>query len=221
MRRFAENLTFNNLFQLQYEELIKGFKLKGNWHSDFFKNDGDIVLELGCGKGEYTTGLGERYPDKNFIGVDIKGSRLYLGLKHARDHELNNIAFIRTRINLVEMCFGKNEISEIWITFPDPQPRDTRAKKRLTSSWFLNSYKKFLKPDGIIHLKTDNIIVFESTLDVIQEEKHELLYKTDDVYSEGFSNELTQIQTYYEKKWIVYGTRIKYLKFKLNKDGKS
>ncbi len=219
LRRFAENLTFDNLFQLHYEELIQGFNLKGNWHSDFFKNDGDIVLELGCGKGEYTIGLAERYPDRNFIGVDIKGSRLYLGLKHARDHKLKNVAFIRTRINLVEMCFGKDEVSEIWITFPDPQPRDTRAKKRLTSSWFLNSYRKFLKPGGIIHLKTDNIIFFESTLDVIQEEKHELLYKTDDVYNEDFNNELTQIQTYYEKKWIEYGTRIKYLKFKLNQYG--
>lgn len=219
LQRFAENLTFDNLFQAHYEELKQGFPLKGKWHSDFFKNDGDIILELGCGKGEYTTGLAERYPDKNFIGVDIKGSRLYLGLKYARDHGLKNVAFIRTRINLLEMCFGENEISEIWITFPDPQPRDVRAKKRLTSSWFLSSYRKFLKPGAIIHLKTDNIIFFESTLDVIKAEGHEILFQTDDAYHEGFDNELTQIQTYYEKKWLDYGTKIKYLEFKLNPNG--
>lgn len=220
LQRFAENLTFDNLFQLYYDELKQGFPLKGKWHQDFFKNDGDIVLELGCGKGEYTTGLAERYPEKNFIGVDIKGSRLYLGLKHSRDHGLKNVAFIRTRINLLDMCFGENEISEIWITFPDPQPREAKAKKRLTSSWFLNSYRKFMKPEGIIHLKTDNIIFFESTLDIIKEEGHEILFQTDDAYHEDIDNELTQIQTYYEKIWLDYGTKIKYLEFKLNQDGR-
>jgi len=140
---------------------------------------------------------------------------MYLGLKYARDNGLSNVAFVRTRINLIEMVFGKNEVSEIWITFPDPQPRDVKARKRLTSAWFLNSYKKFLKPGGIIHLKTDNIIFFESTLDVIEEQGCELLYSTYDVYAEGFDNELTQIQTYYEKKWLDHGTKIKYMKFRI------
>lgn len=216
LQRFAENLTFTNLFQLTYDQLIEGFDLKGNWAADFFKNDNDIVLELGCGKGEYTIGLAKRYPNKNFIGIDVKGSRLYLGLKEARDEKMNNVAFIRTRINLIEMCFGKDEIAEIWITFPDPQPRDTIAKKRLTSQWFLSMYEKFLIPGGIIHLKTDNIIFFESTRDVIKENKHKLLYSNYDIYSEGFENELTQIQTYYEKKWLDRGTKIKYLKFQIN-----
>jgi len=217
LQRFAENLTFDNLFQLQYEELVKGFDLKGNWSKNFFKNDNDIVLELGCGKGEYTIGLAKKYPDKNFIGIDIKGSRMYLGLKEARDDKMRNVAFIRTRINLIEMCFGKDEISEIWITFPDPQPRDTLAKKRLTSPWFLAMYKKFLKPGGIIHLKTDNIIFFESTLDVIKENEYQLLYSSYDIYNEGIDDELTRIQTYYEKKWLARGTKIKYLKFKINR----
>ena len=192
LRRFAENLTFDNLFQPYYESLVDGFPLQGKWHSDFFKNDNDIVLELGCGKGEYTIGLGEQNPNRNYIGIDIKGSRMYLGLKYARDHDLRNIAFIRTRINLIHMCFGPGEVSEIWITFPDPQARDTKAKKRLTSAWFLNSYSKFLKPGGIINVKTDNIIFYDSTLDVIEADGHELLFKTEDVYNEGFDNELTQ-----------------------------
>ena len=218
LQRFAENLTFDNLFQLQYEELIKGFDLKGNWSKNFFNNDNEIVLELGCGKGEYTIGLAKKYPDKNFIGIDIKGSRMYLGLKEAKDDKMNNVAFIRARINLIEMYFGKGEISEIWITFPDPQPRETIAKRRLTSSWFLNMYKKFLKPDGVIHLKTDNIIVFESTLDMIKEYEHELLYSSYDIYNEGIENELTRIQTFYEKIWLGRGTKIKYLEYKLNRN---
>ena len=164
-------------------------------------------------------GWEEQNPDRNYIGIDIKGSRMYLGLKYARDHDLKNIAFIRTRINLIHMCFGPGEVSEIWITFPDPQARDTKAKKRLTSPWFLNSYSKFLKPGGIINVKTDNIIFYDSTLDVIEADGHELLFKTEDVYNEGFDNELTQIQTYYEKKWLEHGTKIKYIKFRLKQDG--
>jgi len=215
LRRFAENLTFDNLFQLNYHELQQGFPLKGKWKEEHFKNNGEIVLELGCGKGEYTTGLAERYPERNFIGVDIKGARMYVGLKYAREHKLDNVAFIRTRINLIGMCFGPAEISEIWITFPDPQPRESKIRKRLTSSNYLRYYAGFLKPDGIIHLKTDNIIVYEDTLDLIRDEGHDLLFSTDDVYAQKLDNELTQIQTYYEKKWLDYGTRIKYLSFKL------
>ncbi|MCF6170873.1 MAG: tRNA (guanosine(46)-N7)-methyltransferase TrmB [Bacteroidales bacterium] len=212
---FAENETFGNLFQLQYEGLIKGFDLKGNWSGGFFKNENELVIELGCGKGEYTTGLAQRYPDKNFIGLDIQGARLWRGLKTAAEGKLKNVAFIRVRINLSPFCFGKNEVSEIWITFPDPRARKSDAKKRLTSPEFLERYKTFLKPGGIIHVKTDNIIFFENTLDVIGEGGHELLYATYDVYAEGFDNELTQIETFYEKKWRANGTKIKYLKFRL------
>lgn len=214
--RFAENLTFDNLFQRSFEELKNGFELKGNWAKSFFKNDGDIVLELGCGKGEYTVGLAQRYPEKNFIGIDIKGSRMNLGLNEAKNLSLKNVAYIRTRINLIEYCFGKDEVSEIWITFPDPQPRDIKAKKRLTSAWFLNHYSKFLKPGGIIHLKTDNIIFLESTLDIIRDYGHKIHTLNYDVYSSELDNEVTQIQTFYEKKWLDHGTKIKFLEFSLN-----
>lgn len=216
LAHFAENETFGNMFQLHYEKLVEGFDLKGNWKRDFFKNDNDIVLELGCGKGEYTTGLATRFPDRNFIGIDVKGARLWRGLKTAQEKKLKNVAFIRLRINLIPYCFGKNEISDIWITFPDPRPRRIDTKKRLTSHIFLERYKSFLKPGGIIHLKTDNIIFFENTLDVIKEGGQELLYATDDVYNEGIDNELTQIQTFYEKQWLANGTKIKYLKFRLS-----
>ena len=204
------------MFQLYYEQLLKGFHLKGNWSPDFFKNKNDLVLELGCGKGEYTTGLASRYPNKNFIGVDIQGARLWRGLKTAQEQNLKNVAFIRVRINLVPYIFNKDEVSEIWITFPDPRARKSDAKKRLTSPEFLERYQSFLKPGGIIHVKTDNIIFFENTLDVIQEGGHELLFKTYDVYDEGIDNEITQIQTFYEKIWLANGTKIKYLKFRLN-----
>lgn len=216
--RFKENLTFDNLFQLIYDELQDGFELKGKWAKSFFKNDGDIVLELGCGKGEYTLGLAQRYPEKNFIGIDVKGSRMNLGLNEAKDLGLTNVAFIRTRINLIEYYFDKNEVSEIWITFPDPQPRETKAKKRLTSAWFLNQYSKFLKPGGVIHLKTDNIIFLESTLDVIKEYGHEILSLNYDVYNSQMDNEVTQIQTYYEMIWLKNGTKIKFLEYRINSD---
>jgi len=203
------------MFQLYYEQLVKGFDLKGKWSSGFFKNQNELVLELGCGKGEYTTGLASRYPNRNFIGVDIQGARLWRGLKTAEEEQLKNVAFIRVRINLIPYIFGKDEVSEIWITFPDPRARKSDAKKRLTSPEFLEYYKTFLKAGGIIHVKTDNIIFFENTLDVIREGGHELLFSTYDVYDEGFDNELTQIQTFYEKKWLANGTKIKYLKFSL------
>ena len=173
-------------------------------------------MELGCGKGEYTTGLAGRYPNKNFIGVDIQGARLWRGLKTAEEEQLKNVAFIRVRINLIPYIFDKNEVSEIWITFPDPRARKSDAKKRLTSPVFLERFKNFLKPGGIIHVKTDNIIFFENTLDVIEEGGHELLFKSYDIYSEDIDNEVTQIQTFYEKKWLVNGTKIKYLKFRLS-----
>jgi tRNA (guanine-N7-)-methyltransferase len=218
LKRFAENMTFDNLFQYHYEEVKDGFFLKGKWGKAFFKNDQPIVLELGCGKGEYTIGLAKRYPDKNFIGIDIKGARMWRGLKTAKEEGLKNVAFVRTRINLVEYFFDTNEVSEIWITFPDPHARDRKARKRLTSPQFLNRYKKFLKHNGCIHLKTDNIVFFEYTLDVIKERNLELLLSSYDIYDGSIDNELTQIQTFYEKKWLEHGTKIKYLKFKLNHD---
>lgn len=215
LKRFAENETFNNLFQLNYEDVVRGFTMKSNWDAGFFRNKNPIILELGCGKGEYTVGLAQRHPENNYIGIDIKGARMWRGLKTASLENINNLAFIRIRINLVHLCFGKNEVSEIWITFPDPHPKEIRTRKRLTSPQFLKLYSQFLKPGGIIHLKTDNIIFLEYTLDMIREEGHDLLYLTYDVYAEELNNEVDQIQTYYENKWLKQGTKIKYLKFRL------
>ncbi len=214
-QRFTENLTFDNLFQLSYDEVIKGFRLKDKWATDFFKNDHPLILELGCGKGEYTVGLAKNNPDKNYIGVDIKGARMWRGLKTAHEENLTNVAFIRTRINLIEYYFGPDEVSEIWITFPDPHPRETKERKRLTSPQFLDRYRKLAKKDAIVHLKTDNIIMFDFTLDVIKEQKLELFYSSEDVYGEELYNEVTRIQTFYERKWLKHGTKIKYLKFSL------
>lgn len=220
LQHFAENETFDNMFQLSYEELTAGFKYRGCWSRDFFKNDNDIIVELGCGKGEYTVGLAKRFPDKNFIGVDIKGARIWRGLKNVEEGVVGNAAFIRSRINLIEFMFGPEEVSEIWITFPDPHPMISKSRRRLTSPRFIERYYKVLKPGGIINLKTDNIIFFEYTQDVIKEDGHKLLYHTYDVYGEENESVLTDIQTFYEKIWLKNGTKIKYLKFQLKERNK-
>ncbi len=214
LQRFAENRTFTNLFQYSFDDLKNGFPLKGKWR-DFFKNNHPIILELGCGKGEYTIGLAEKYPNKNFIGVDVKGARLWRGLKNAREKELDNVAFIRTQIDLIHFFFGKNEISEIWITFPDPQIKKKNERKRLTSPKFLNKYREFLKPKGIIHLKTDALLLYDYTIEVVEDEGYNILFTNEDVYNSGINNEVTSIQTFYEKKWLQYNTPIKYLQFEV------
>ncbi len=216
LQRFAENLTFSNLFQYRYEEVIKGFSLKGKWKQDFFKNDHPLTLELGCGKGEYTVGMARRYPERNFIGVDIKGARMWRGLKTAQEENLKNVAFVRTRIELSAYYFGEQEVDELWITFPDPQIKAVRERKRLTSERFLTRYALFLNPDAIIHLKTDALLLYDYTREVIEKGGHTLLDANEDIYGSGMDNEITQIQTFYEKKWLEYGTKIRYLSFKLN-----
>ena len=220
LKRFLENETFSNLFQPSREILLSdGFEMKGRWHTDYFKNTNPIVLELGCGKGEYTLALSERYPDKNFIGIDIKGARIWQGLVNARALNLSNVAFIRTRIDQIGYYFDKEELDEIWITFPDPQPRRIKEKKRLTSPQFLARYKPLLKKNHIIHLKTDNLLFYDYTMDVIKEGNHELLYENEDIYNSELDNEVTQIQTFYEKMWLKNGVKIKYLEFRINYDG--
>ncbi len=219
LQRFAENKTFSNMFELSYHEVKNGFPYKGKWRKDFFKNDHPLILELACGKGEYTVGLAERYPDKNFIGMDIKGARIWQGLVNAREKNLKNVAFVRTRIDQIGFYFDKEEIDEIWITFPDPQPRVRDEKRRLTSPQFLARYKPLLKKEHIIHLKTDNIIFYDYTLDVIKEGGHTLLYANEDIYHSELDNEVTQIQTFYEKMWLANGVKIKYLQFRLNQNG--
>lgn len=216
LQRFAENLTFDNLFQYNYEQLINlPFELKGRWKEDFFLNDHPITLELGCGKGEYTVGLAERYPGRNFIGFDIKGARLWKGLTMARQKGLGNVAFVRTKIDNINFFFESEEVSEIWITFPDPQPQLSRARKRLTSPLFLDRYRGILKPGGIIHLKTDSDLLYEYTLEVIREKSLPLHYHTNDLYAIGDEMEVKSLRTYYEQIWLSQGLTIKYIRFGL------
>ena len=209
--------TFKNCFTLFFENISKGFLLKGRWHSDYFKNPNPIVLELGCGKGEYTIGLSENNHSKNYIGVDIKGNRIWVGAKYAIENNLNNVAFLRTRIDFIEHCFLENEIDEIWITFPDPQPQSTRKRSRLTNPLFLNRYKKILKKGGLIHLKTDSTSLYEYTLQVIEENKNLIIWQTNNLYQNCPDNrqELIQIKTHYEKLFTDKGENIKYICFTL------
>lgn len=216
IRKFRENLTFECLIQPTTEEVLgKDHPIKGHWHEKVFKNQNPIVLELGCGKGEYTIALSQRNPDKNFIGVDIKGARLWKGAKYATENALPNVAFLRTRIEFITSLFAENEVSEIWVTFADPQPN--KPKKRLTSHQFLTKYKTFLKPDGIIHLKTDSILLHESTLEVIREGGHKLLEANNDIYApeSHVAEEITSIKTFYESQFLAKGMPITYLKFVL------
>ena len=215
LARFAENETFANLFQLTYEQITKeGFALKGKWNEEFFKNDNPIVLELGCGKGEYTVGLAKKYPNKNFIGIDIKGARLWRGCKTSNEDKMTNVAFVRTHIQMIESYFAQNEVSEIWITFPDPQLK--KPNKRLTCERFLKLYKNILKQDGIVHLKTDSQELYEYTKDeVLIPSKREILYNTNDLYNSDFKEDVIEIQTFYESMYLKIGKPITYLKFKL------
>ncbi len=216
--KFIEFDTFKNCFTLFFENISKGFLLKGRWHSDYFKNSNPLVLELGCGKGEYTIGLSENNHSKNYIGVDIKGNRIWVGAKYAIENNLNNVAFLRTRIDFIEHCFLENEIDEIWITFPDPQPQSTRKRSRLTNPLFLNRYKKILKKGGLIHLKTDSTSLYEYTLQVIEENKNLIIWQTDNLYQNCPDNrqELIQIKTHYEKLFTDKGENIKYICFTLS-----
>ena len=215
LARFAENETFANLFQLTYEQITKeGFALKGKWNKEFFKNDNPIVLELGCGKGEYTVGLAKKYPNKNFIGIDIKGARLWRGCKTSNEDKMTNVAFVRTHIQMIESYFAQNEVSEIWITFPDPQLK--KPNKRLTCERFLSLYKNILKSEGIVHLKTDSQELYEYTKDeVLIPTKREILYNTNDLYNSDFKEDVIEIQTFYEAMYLKIGKPITYLKFKL------
>lgn len=218
LKKFAEVSTFHNCFFLSFEQSKNdGLPLKGKWHKEFFKNDNPIVLELGCGKGEYTVGLAKRYPDKNFIGVDIKGNRIWTGAKEAVVNNMNNVAFVRTRIDFIEACFDKNEVSEIWITFPDPQPQKTRERKRLTNMLFISRYRNILNPSGTVNLKTDNEPFYDYTREVIKENNLIELDATNDLYANvGLRDEaLTNIKTHYEKIFSDKGFKICYLKFKI------
>jgi tRNA (guanine-N7-)-methyltransferase len=216
LKRFKENETFKNVIQPTREEVIDNFSLQGKWHS-FFKNDNPIVLELGCGKGEYTVALAEKNPLKNFIGIDIKGARFWRGAKTALEENLENVAFIRTQIELVTFLFEENEVDEIWITFPDPQIKYQRTKHRMTNTEFLKKYHHILKEDGIINLKTDSEFMHGYTLGLLHGEGHEILHANHNVYkNEGAPEEVTSTQTFYEKQYLEVDKPITYIQFKLN-----
>jgi tRNA (guanine-N7-)-methyltransferase len=217
LKRFRENETFANVFQPTREELVnQNYALKGKWNTSFFKNNNPLILELGCGKGEYTVALAQKYSNKNFIGIDIKGARFWRGAKTAVEENIPNVAFIRTQIELIDYVFAKNEIDEIWITFPDPQIKYKRTKHRMTNSEFLQKYKKVLKKEGVVNLKTDSEFMHGYTLGLLHGEGHEVIYSNHDVYKqEGSPEEVTSIQTFYESQYLQQNKPITYIRFKI------
>ena len=222
MAKFADMETYENVFQYPYSVVEHvPFDLQGHWHEQYFHNDNPIVLELGCGKGEYTVELAKLYPDRNFIGVDIKGARMWTGATQALNEGLKNVAFLRTNIEIIERFFAEDEVQEIWLTFSDPQMKNPR--KRLTSTYFMERYRKFLVDGGIIHLKTDSNFLFTYTTYMVEHNHLSVLLSTTDLYSENSDNseysEASSIQTYYESMWIARGLNIKYMKWALPREG--
>jgi tRNA (guanine-N7-)-methyltransferase len=222
LEKWAEMLTFDNVIQPVTAEVFnKDHPLKGKWKKKIFKNNNPIVLELGCGKGEYTVGMAKHFPYKNFIGVDIKGNRIWRGAKTAVENNMSNVFFIRSQIDFIASFFEKNEIDEIWITFPDPQPKDRLERKRLTSPMFIDRYKTFIKKEGIVHLKTDHEGFFRYTMEEIERCNFKLLESTFNLYEEvvekldAKTQEILSIKTYYEKLFSEKGHNIHYLQFQI------
>ncbi|NQZ44275.1 MAG: tRNA (guanosine(46)-N7)-methyltransferase TrmB [Flavobacteriaceae bacterium] len=216
LKRFQENSTFANVIQPTREEVTQGFPLRGKW-GEHFKNDHPIVLELGCGKGEYTLGLARQNQDRNHIGIDIKGARIWRGAKTALEEGLSNVAFLRTQIELLDALFAPGEVAEIWITFPDPQIKYKRTKHRMTNPDFLALYRKILVPQGIVHLKTDSEFMHGYTLGLLSGLGHEILYANHDVYrNAGSPKEVLDIQTFYEKQYLEVAKPITYLRFRIH-----
>ena len=221
LAKFADMATYKNVFQYPYSVVEHvPFEMQGHWHEQYFHNDHPIVLELGCGKGEYTVELAKLYPDTNFIGVDIKGARMWTGATQALNEGLENVAFLRTNIEIIERFFAEDEVQEIWLTFSDPQMKHPR--KRLTSTYFMNRYRKFLIDGGIIHLKTDSNFLFTYTKYMVEKNHLHVDELTEDLYGGNHSSineELLSIQTYYESMWIARGLNIRYMKFHLPRVG--
>jgi len=221
LMKFDEMKTMERVFEPRMPEFMEGnFLLKGKWREEVFKNDNPIVLELGCGKGEYSVGLGRKYPNQNFVGIDIKGARIWRGAKDANEENLTNVAFLRNVVDFVEHFFDENEVDEIWCTFSDPQPK--KPNKRLTSREFIKRYKKVLKPNGIVHLKTDNTLLYESTLEEIEEYGYEILKNSNNIYEKDWdtfdteTQEILSIKTHYETLFANKGFKIKYVAFRVD-----
>lgn len=215
LSKFADLNTYEHVVQITYKKLLaEEFKYKGKWSEAFFGNSNPIVLELGCGKGEYTVKLASHFPEYNFIGLDIKGARMWVGATQAMERGLNNVGFLRTNIENIRLFFAEKEVSEIWLTFPDPQMKKTR--KRMTATNFIEKYRKLMVPNGIIHLKSDSNFMYRYTEAMVDENQFELIRKTDDLYQSELLDDVLSIQTYYERQWLDRGLSIKYLSFKLS-----
>lgn len=225
LAKFADLDTYENVFQYPYHAMENvEFDMRGHWNEQYFHNDCPIVLELGCGKGEYTVELAKQHPDKNFIGVDIKGARLWTGATMALNDGLRNVAFLRTNIEIIDRFFGQDEVSELWLTFSDPQMKNPR--KRLTSTFFLERYRHFLSDGGVIHLKTDSNFLFTYTTYMVERNQLPLDIRTENLYGDARHKDAfpdiataSSIQTYYEKMWLARGLNIRYMKFHLPRVG--
>lgn len=219
LKRFEENKLFKHVIQPSRDEMLNGFDIKGNWKSSVFKNKNPITLELGCGKGEYVLALAKKYPERNFIGIDIKGARIWKGAKEVEELGLNNIVYLRTQIELLDYAFSESEVDEIWITFPDPQIKFRRSKHRLTHPDFLYKYKKILKPKGLIHLKTDSEFLHGYTLGILENLDAEILLSNHDIYlnsTNDLPEDITSIKTHYERLFVSENKPITYLKFRFS-----
>jgi tRNA (guanine-N7-)-methyltransferase len=221
LKRFAEVATFSNTFQhMPTSPVLDDFILKGKWRHEYFQNDRPIVLELGCGRGEYTIGLSRQFPEKNFIGIDLKGARIWKGAKEAIETDLKNVAFIRARVDKIEKLFSAQEADELWITFPDPQLQKPKEHKRLTSPDFIAKYKEILREGGIVHLKTDNRPFYDYTLEVVKRLNLKLIFATDDLYGKShefpFPEGLLSIRTFYENMFMEKGFNICYCQFRIH-----
>ena len=222
LRKWKENQTFDHVFEPDLQSAVKGEdqSMKGKW-AEMFKNDNPITLELGCGKGEYTVGLARKYPNRNFVGVDIKGHRFWRGAKTAQEESLPNVAFLRTRIEFIERYFEKDEVSELWITFSDPQPKDEKGTKRITSPIYIDRYKNILKPGSLINVKSDSVLLYELSKEGYLEKGYNILLESQDVYGELVNrveedlSEALNIKTYYEKRWLSEGKKIHFLQLKV------
>ncbi|MDR1781117.1 MAG: tRNA (guanosine(46)-N7)-methyltransferase TrmB [Tannerella sp.] len=212
LKKFAEMASFPNVYEYPFSVLEReGCELRGRWNERVFRNDNPVILELGCGRGEYTVGLGRINPDRNFIGIDIKGARMWAGAKEALENEMNNVAFLRTNIELLPRFFAAGEVSEIWLTFPDPQMK--KCNKRLTSTRFISLYSAIMPDDGLVHLKTDSLFLYTYTCEMLKVNNLPVILSTDDLYSSGLAVSMPPIKTAYEQQWLDRGLTIKCLSF--------